>query len=498
MVLYYATTYYQLLCCILHRLKNPKQTKYILVVDQFIEKNCPNMKYLLSERYFNEYYSLKFIPIKSKNENELLGFFAKEYKEKVPYSLNDFEAIYLAGAHSWFGVYVSMLGLHFSMFEECCAILSKVEKLQDNVQKTSVFQAELDTKYGLFEGDSPQIDKVLCNFDKQNDIGLSDKCVEFDVMKELDSLTNEEREKILRVFTSMKKIQIEKDATLLITQHFFNLNIMSWDDQVRLYTMLVDYFGRGKLLIKTHPADIMDYENIFPDAIVIRETIPIELLLYIFSDIPKTAISVSSTATNTIEDKFENVIKFDFAFEKDFEHLHAYYMGLKLIQNSYPDISEYKCIGVNQRIVENVLKFTDLRFVPALYEANDIADCLIVDDYDSSQFLEKKENYKLILYLNSKEEHLYECLKHGFKPIDIFQNNGKLCHTFYVLNLGGKKVSNVKKELECEETELLTKSYTGQELRIKELEGMLNATENRLKFYIDKVEELEKQLEERK
>ena len=106
------------------------------------------------------------------------------------------------------------------------------------------------------------------------------------------------------------------NSCLLLTQHFANLNIISWSQQKEIYSIIIDYFtdNNTQLIIKTHPADVMDYENIFKKALIIRDSLPSELLPFLFKVLPNSIITVSSTAINLIGEFFKDVYKRQFTY----------------------------------------------------------------------------------------------------------------------------------------------------------------------------------------
>ena len=58
------------------------------------------------------------------------------------------------------------------------------------------------------------------------------------------------------------------------------------------------------MIIKKHPDDSMNYSGIFPEAEVIKETFPSELLPYVFWKKPRTLYSVNSTGCENLENHF--------------------------------------------------------------------------------------------------------------------------------------------------------------------------------------------------
>ena len=67
---------------------------------------------------------------------------------------------------------------------------------------------------------------------------------------------------------------------------------------------IVNEYGQGKkLVIKAHPRDAMDYEKIFPDAMIIEKNIPMEILNFNES----ISFSVAVTVTSSVIGGLANV-----------------------------------------------------------------------------------------------------------------------------------------------------------------------------------------------
>ena len=62
-----------------------------------------------------------------------------------------------------------------------------------------------------------------------------------------------------------------------------------------------DYANGCHVVIKPHPRDVVDYEKLFPDCTVIKGKFPIEVLNFIEGVHFKLAISIVTTALDTID-----------------------------------------------------------------------------------------------------------------------------------------------------------------------------------------------------
>lgn len=118
-------------------------------------------------------------------------------------------------------------------------------------------------------------------------IYLTQECV-FDIIRDkvitinIEKLWNEksikEQNKILKIFNvDINSLnQINKDYKLLLTQPFFENNILPLNEEIGIYKKLLG--TTEKIIIKPHPNDEKNYNELFPDAIIINKEFPIELM----------------------------------------------------------------------------------------------------------------------------------------------------------------------------------------------------------------------------
>jgi Glycosyltransferase family 52. len=86
-------------------------------------------------------------------------------------------------------------------------------------------------------------------------------------------------------------------AIIILTQAFTVLGSMSLNEQRDIYYRLSEKLPCDKkIYIKLHPDDELEYKEIFPTALIIKEKVPIELLSTCFSGKPKCVLTFSSTA----------------------------------------------------------------------------------------------------------------------------------------------------------------------------------------------------------
>ena len=80
---------------------------------------------------------------------------------------------------------------------------------------------------------------------------------------------------------------------------------MSLQEQKHLYEQLRDdIFTNKHIIIKKHPDDTLDYTEIFPNADIIKEIFPSELLAYVFLKKPQFIYTFNSTGCENLKNHF--------------------------------------------------------------------------------------------------------------------------------------------------------------------------------------------------
>lgn len=105
-----------------------------------------------------------------------------------------------------------------------------------------------------------------------------------------ENLSLEDHLKILKIFNFSN---LENIDVLLITQAFSEDNLMDLNEEMRIYSEIVEKYPN--IIIKPHPRKVKDYSKIFPDNTVLDKHFPVELLVLMGIKIEKT-VTISSTA----------------------------------------------------------------------------------------------------------------------------------------------------------------------------------------------------------
>lgn len=310
MVLYHAVSSYQLLEVMLHRAIYHKKERAVLILPDFITEKYPQYKTLEEEGFFEEVYLFPYTRIPHKNEEQVKAMTLQAYQQSIPWKLEDFQKIYVAGAHFYFSLLLINAKQSFVFFEDAAGMLSHPEKLKENLKKRYPLHSHLAEKYGLFTGENPCISSIVCLKKAQTIKKFPKPCQDFSVEETLMKLSYAMRKRFIHFFLK-KKIWTRAD-TILLTQNFANLGEMSMEEQTKLYKdMETKMLKKHKVVIKKHPDDMLDYQGIFPRAKVIRETFPSELLPYVFWKKPRTICTITSTGCENLGKHFTLIIAGD-------------------------------------------------------------------------------------------------------------------------------------------------------------------------------------------
>ena len=102
-------------------------------------------------------------------------------------------------------------------------------------------------KVGAYDASAECIEKIFCNQEVQTIEMSSERYYHFDVVEEILGLTYDEQQNVRNAFVPLDKIDIPTDATLILTQHFANLKILSFEDAALIYQLTFDYFVKNKI-----------------------------------------------------------------------------------------------------------------------------------------------------------------------------------------------------------------------------------------------------------
>lgn len=499
MILYHITTTYQLLNCVEHALLSENEKKIAVLAD-FLTIKFPQYMDLLKYNFFDEIYVLPYNRIKFENEIDF-GVINEICSGCIPYDITDFEEIYVAGIQMWFSVFLMMNEISFVAFEEASGGLTRPEILEHNDERISLIRYEYMRDNHIYDYSNKCIKYVICNAKTQ--VCIPDcSYTDFDPVVKYSVLSLNNRKNILDFFNCPQQIDTNGDETIILTQQLANLGVVTFEEQILMYQLFIDFFCKGeRIIFKTHPDDQVYYEFLFDDVKVINDKFPSELLPFVFSKRPRKISTIYSTGIFNISHMFEEKLELDMGFESSYKDIYKYDISLRLlkeyccssIQSVGLDITSLSQIQkqmavINDNGIKGLINGTEIDSVLE-YCTNDI-----IVFFDCSILLE--DNLKVILD-NDYNIHIVDIMLRPFRDTDVYLEKEET-NIFLAIKRSidkGESMSG-KHRLHNTGVDIEYKEVAKDSFNYELLKGQLQATEERLKHYIQENYELKKRINE--
>lgn len=146
----------------------------------------------------------------------------------------------------------------------------------------------------LYWGDSPWCKLVESEDAARCTLFGPDKMVTDSKAALLQSLTDEEKAMVRSVFLTQPLPEQAEGATLLLPRSFVADGLMTQERQDAMFRAVAARYAVGPLFIKTHPRDTTDYQELFPDAVILERTMPSEVLNFCLPFTFRRAVTVQS------------------------------------------------------------------------------------------------------------------------------------------------------------------------------------------------------------
>lgn len=450
MVLYFAVTNYHILSSLLHKLVYHRKDKAVLLIPNQHTDFYQLQKQISLSRIFDKVvgFNEPYIPrkagdITNQEINEAIDARIKFIEQDFPVDLWDFEKLYVYADHYAFGVYLVKKHIPYFSFEDGVGRLSKNSLAKDYIRYFDPVLAEIMIKLKL-GGENEYVLARFGDLKKQSRGYQNPKDIHFSAEEELEKLSVEERNKIIEIYGKDKIHLGRNPAALLLTQHFINLGMMSFDEQSAIYSLMIDYFCPDMdLYIKVHPSDVQGlYSQWFPQARIINRSIPSELIKYLVNRKFDLGLAASSTSILNMGGSLNQSICLNPEFEKTYKSMNRYYMALAFIKKIINrDDRHIYTAGVNitqlkylaQIVKVDLPRIVEINRYPASKEGRKI---VLIDDVLKSKGLrEKYLNYyksmgrkDVIIYFNSEEMSLFydeksQSLQKDVLPLTIRKEN---------------------------------------------------------------------------
>lgn len=517
MTIYHVITTYHLLSAMTMHASSDE--KAVLLMGPMIRIKYPNYEVLKKSFFSVIEYDSAYRYQHSQEETNA-------YFKKLLPDISSFNEIYIWGAQKSFGVFIAENNIPFIFCEEATgmhsrrSILEHIDEKDPKLEHLYSYVSDL----GLYSGACHCAKTVLCNFAAQLKGTETEGFIDFRVVDSLMALPANKRQEIIEFFIDLKELHLPSDSTIIFTQHFANLRLTTFEEQAVLYQMFVDYFFENRaLVIKPHPDDMLYYSKLFPEAQIVRERFPSEFLPFLVDHAPECVATVYSTAVYNLRGHYPEVFELDARYEKDFIKTHRYYAALVIanmlnVPVYYIGTNEVLMEKIGARVGVNGHACTGLSQLPA----GDKPYTVIIDDLteqeeagrDAVQVLLESAGQDIsVIFVNSQRDYcwysidnkelwehmlpveLQKELREDAPSEDFYESLQEETLYFYSLNNQILKEVNelsFEKPLPHVGINVEKIPLTSDEERIKILEGVLEATEQRLLYYINRVKELEK------
>lgn len=514
MLLFSVCTTYQLLEAITYKENYNSEEKVVLLISKWLAEKYT--WYHKLEKFFHKI--IVFNGSYAYDTNDPLKTL-KPYFENLlienNIDINKMDEIHVWGCEHSFGIYISSLNIPYYFWEEGNGALENIDNMKVHFREIhGNDKIELFMKLGVIDGCNKCVIKKFGN----NKLNLPD-VINFNLVDEIAKLKLDRRNLLVEMFFGKGEIDTDDNTILVLTEHLSNLGIMSWNEQIFMYQLLLDYFKtQYTILFKPHPDDLTDYESYFKDCKVLRKSFPAELLPYIWAQKPEILFTVSSTSIYDLKNLFCKFIEFDFDYshKKKFYFIHQYYISLVYLKRRMDNINVIYTLGASNVCINNLLNLKNgknekVKNLVGFADLKKIVhkDCIIfIDDISEDyEFIENVLNLlseqmikATVVFLGNAVDVIFCSLNHkkiffNFDVVEIRKNkiNDNIVYNslnneyIYVFNKGENfNMNDIKYSLPYTGIEIEAELLGDDKRKIKILEAMLAASEKRLLYYIEK------------
>lgn len=372
--LYIATSNYNLLCCIIHKLKYNAEKDCDLFLSIWRKDKVGFLKaegifntiYISEDNHFRNMTRELDERIKhaSKKEKDYLveGFYDR-FCDELPMNLFEYKNILATNTVMPITVVLQKLHLQYDCVEEAAGLYSNNELLLNNMRnfhpKSEMYALE---KYKMLNMDHVK-GKRFVNISAQEPGFSRRNVVDFNVISELKKMDSEKRAKVLNIFSATEAAYGEsKLSCLMLTYPLASRSGLTEKEHIEVYRLLMDIFCQDRVVhFKPHPDDPVDYTKYFrnePDFRLINKQILSELLEFETKTKYQKAITTVSTSTNNLQNCEEKIV-FGKEFEQEYKNLllcYGYFLMAREMDLPEDYVVYFK--GLDGDIVRNIFNYS--------------------------------------------------------------------------------------------------------------------------------------------
>ncbi len=376
MILYHVSTVYQLLACIVHKLAYYEDEDCDILIMEYIvaENEREQLQSRLEETgWFRSVWLLPEQKLTFQRGGTLDERSTPKQIKKIAEKIADsfaawwqedphkYRKIYVGSDHWSFGTYLLVREIPYYYLEDASGMLSQEERYLSIIKRINMTCYIIVMHYNGI-GRSDLVIEKLCDLRNQMPGFEDPKAVDFSIYHTLKYEIPQRIEAVLKFYqVTPVRVGAGERCSIFLTQHLKTLSIRILDMQELLSTLLIDYFCTGhQLIVKPHPKDCwLNYNRIFPDAMVLPNDFPAELLPFIMEgQQPDTAITASSTSIGGMQEYALNSYSFGEGVENRIDQLHVMYMAATIL--SHIGISEVSLRNIHEIQMESFLRFRQI------------------------------------------------------------------------------------------------------------------------------------------
>lgn len=503
MILYHAITTYHLLKFAVHKLRNHPNEEAVILIPNYLPhkpKELYNRGSIFSKvvEFGWERKKAPYLDIFKDINYELKHSLGDNYRNKIT-------EYNIARAEYFFGSWAVENGILFQWFEDGDGRFTQPEPIMKDDERVNPVRFQLAMNNKLYNGENENVIKRFIKFSSQIGEFSKDNTVDFDIVKEISLLSYNDKDMLLDFFGVPKDLVLQKDSCLMLTQHFSNIRLLSYQEQALCYQLTADYYMDGyHTYYKWHPSDVTPYPSFMENISMISGNFPVELLCLVLKSRFKVGASINSTGILNLSPICDKILTFNQDYINTFWYNHQYYFAIKLLE-----LLSYKlacAINVNYIQMNNICNFAlDYDSVKVVYGST-LADAEKMEEYNvyiigdisehNSSIIEFCDKHKnsTIIFLAFKEKSIFKLFKDNplflVKEIKLYDSTHNELSILDCFSIGilvpnkeiYERVQLMKYVKVLKNTGAITvvEQLSDKDIQIAILKGMLKATEEQL------------------
>lgn len=312
--LYICNTYYHVFISLIKAIKDNNKSDIMITSDGMnnsLFSNNDLINNLEESKIFEKIILFNYSAQETKSRNIIIKIFNRNYLAKKiiksnRYNFDEYDEINIFFERCLIGYIIRKERLYYNLIED------GTDYFINNYNRTHTKSRIKKILKKMLNYDEIGESKFVKSIEVNNAKGVviqNKKIIEVPKQKLIENLSKEEKQIIFNVFLKEFKILKNGNLTLIITQPLSEDKIVKFEkDKILLYRkIIIEYADNDNIIIKTHPRETTNYKAYFPNAYIIDDPFPIEILE--FKDDIKfdKIITISSTSISLLNNSNEKI-----------------------------------------------------------------------------------------------------------------------------------------------------------------------------------------------